>query len=233
MSLSPRHRAASTIAVLTVLGTGACASTAPHVTLAVAPDASAPYAERAAYYKRAAVDRYDGSRLTLHDGTFVYWPEDLKPAVAPDSHTGQAIDAVVAARAAVQPAKMVSTAGMVVAAGGLLALTGSMVALMGGVVATGGRSPPDGGLVFPLLYGGLGAMGVGGVVAMAPGMVFSQQYQDLADASQKVLTTYPQSLSDRVAIMPDADGRLIDLTESTPLPAEGGLGERGAALPTF
>jgi hypothetical protein len=45
-----------------------------------------------------------------------------------------------------------------------------------------------------------------------PSFVFANDYQRLADAERTVLTTYPQSLSDRVAIQPDANGRLVDLT---------------------
>jgi N-acetylmuramic acid 6-phosphate (MurNAc-6-P) etherase len=76
------------------------------------------------------------------------------------------------------------------------------------------------------------ARGLGSVIAMTPSLVFAADDQRLADAAQKVVTTYPQSLSDRVALQPDANGRLVDLAEGT----AGGLGLRGekdTSVPTL
>jgi hypothetical protein len=62
-----------------------------------------------------------------------------------------------------------------------------------------------------MLFGGLAGAAVGVAVALAPSFLFAPQFQALADAQQQVVTTYPQSLADRVAIQPDANGMLVDL----------------------
>lgn len=193
----------SVVALWAVALSGACASV-PHVTLPTAPDPSAPYAERAAYYKRAALDGYDGNRVTLHDGTFVYWPEDLKPAVSPDSHTAKAIDNVVKARSELEPAGMITTGGSIVALGGL----GAIVVGTGLMSFGAYENLPQAAV---MLFGGLAGAAVGVAVALAPSFLFAPQFQALADAQQQVLTTYAQSLADRVAIQPDANGMLVDL----------------------
>jgi hypothetical protein len=193
----------SVVALWAVALSGACASV-PHVTLPTAPDTSAPYAERAAYYKKAALDGYDGNRVTLHDGTFVYWPEDLKPAVSPDSHTAKAIDNVVKARSELEPAGMITTGGSIVALGGLGAM-----AVAAGLTSFGAYENLL--LSSVIMVGGLGGVAAGVAVALAPSVLFGPQFQALADAQQQVLTTYPQSLADRVAIQPDANGMLVDL----------------------
>jgi hypothetical protein len=221
---------ASIAALALVVMTSACATALPHVALDAAPDASAPYDQRADYYKRVALDGYDGARVTLHDGSFVYWPEDLKPAVDPTSNTAKAIADVEAARPAVDRANQIAGVGGLIAAGGLVAMTGSLLLPVGTAGATNGAN--DGiSATLPWLVGGAVATGVGSVVSLVPSILFSGDYQRLSDAAQKVLTTYPQSLSDRVAIQPDANGRLVDLAEGA-----GGLGlqgEKDAKAPTL
>lgn len=199
-------RALSLALVASSLG---CATSYPHVQLARAPTEDASYEERAAYYKAHAASAYDGQRLVLHDGTAIYWPEDLAPAVDDGSPTAKAIREAQKAREDLAPLGAVQLASAGALALGTVGMTASLVPLV--AMRDSELGTPLG---MGLLVGG-GAVMVGGAMSatLAP-MFFVEPQRRFDDAIRAVVTTYPQSLSDRVGIQPDADGRLVDVAGS-------------------
>jgi len=197
-------------AVLACLG---CA-TLPHAELTTAPDSDAPYEERAEYFQEHAPDLVNFGEtgyLLLHGGKRLYFPEDLRPAVAAESPTARAIDEHVPNREAARSIfNWVSLPSMAVATlGGI----GASVALPLALNASDGDAGQM--LTDPMLMGSSGAflvglvgMGVGGLLASEPSRVANESLIT-------ILSTYPQSLEDQVDIHVDGDGNLVD-TATTP-----------------
>lgn len=203
------------VTVVLALAAGCGANLHPHVKLDEAPTAAAPYAARADYYKRHNPDAYDGVRMVLHDGTAIYWPEDLRPAVAPTSPTAKAIDRVEDARAKLKPMEDALAVTGLVSVAGLGAMGASMLP---GLAWTMDSTNNDlmGLAALGLLVGGGAAITGAAMVATVLPVFYMEDQQRFSDAIGAVVTTYPQSLSDRVAIQPDANGRLVDLTVDAP-----------------
>lgn len=203
------------LTVVVALATGCGANLYPHVKLDEAPTAQAPYDARADYYKRHNPDSYDGVRMVLHDGTTIYWPEDLRPAVAPTSPTAKAIDRVEEARAKLKPMEDAMSVTGIVGAAGLGAMGAAMLP---GMVWTIDSTHNElmGVAALGLLVGGGAAITGAAMVATVLPAFYLEDQQRFSDAIGAVVTTYPQSLSDRVAIQPDANGRLVDLTVDAP-----------------
>ena len=189
-----------------------CATGRTHVTLADAPTKDASYEARAAYFKQHAPSSFDGTRVVLHDGTSIYWPEDLKPAVDPSSPTAKAIADAAAAREALAPGNAIGTTGSLLAAGGLVVMMGGLTVGIGEtIMRNDGTHPVGDAVMLPSVIGGTGALLAGLGVAMVPGFLYAAEQEKLDDATRRVLTTYPQSLADRLAIQPDANGILVDM----------------------
>jgi hypothetical protein len=222
------------LAALAVVTTG-CGNMYPHVKLDEAPTTQAEYALRADYYKKHAADSFDGNGMMLHDGTHIYWPEDLKPAVDPGSPTAKAIARVEEGRKALEPMENIAGISSLVAAGGLATMGASLVPMMIGAVTYDSESTTDD-LMMLMMNASLGLLGLGGVAVCGGGLVaatvpllYMEESQRFNEAIQSTLATYPQSLSDRVGIQPDANGRLVDVTTGiagdTPAPKTAGIKE--------
>lgn len=211
------HPVAAALAGL-IAALGGCA-TLPHTELPLAPDASAPYEQRAAYYRAHAPELVTFSEtgyLLLHGGTRLYFPEDLRPAVDPDSPTAQAIEQHVPAR---ETARAINDwVGMPALAVATLGGIGASVAFPLALNATDG----DFGRTFtdPLLLasGGVFVLGLGGIVAA--GLLASEPSRIAGESLVTLLRTYPQSLEDRLAIHVDGDGNLVDTAAPAAAPAE-------------
>lgn len=204
----------------------ACATTQPHTTLPEAPTKEAPFEERAKYFKAYSADSLEHDHLFLHDGTRVYWPEDLRPAIDADSPTARAIDEHMEARESVEtwtPVRWglhgVTLVGGLLALGGLVGF-GAPVALL--VVGQAQYTTP-------LLIGASAVVGIGslGLVAGLLGflvldtLLLGADFQKLGETGNRASRTYNQSLSDRLGVGTDANGIIIDLQRGgQPAPAE-------------
>ncbi len=203
----------------------ACASL-PHKTLTTAPTAEDSYEERARYYREhtpALVNFSSTGYLLLHGGTQLYYPEDLRPAVDPDSPTARAIDAHVPARESAQAfSDWVSMPSMVVALVGGLAASAAFPLALNSTNGDFGGTFTD-----PLLLGSTGVfvLGLGGIVA--GGLLTAEPSRVANESLVTIRATYPQSLEDRVRIHADGDGKLVD---TAPAPQPGGLGTREVEL---
>lgn len=192
-------------AVGSVLAAAGCA-TWPHQPLPTPPASSAPYEERAAYYKKYSPEAANFSQsgyLLLHDGTRLYWPEDLLPVVAADSPTAKAVAEHVPQR---------DTSHTIVAWVLLPSYAGTLV---GSVALAVGFSvaPADdmlGRLVSPLTLAPAAFLGLA-LVGVLVGNVLNADPARLANESLlAVVTTYPQSLEDRLLVHVNADGNIVD-----------------------
>jgi hypothetical protein len=207
--------AARVVVAGTLLASITACQSLPHTQLTTAPNLDDRYEKRAAYFKKYSPDTYDGSRVLLHDGTAIYYPEDLAPAVDPESPTASAIAKNTKLRAAIEA----KTPLVMYPAYGLVAL--GAVGMFSSLAFTGSNQD---GLFLGTMLGGTGLMVAGvawGYIGSA--VMLGDDERALNDATSAVLTTYAQSLSDRVGIQPDADGHLADTagnkdTGSAPVP---------------
>ena len=183
----------------------------PHRSLATAPTATEPYEVRAAYYKAHSPDAFADGVLRLHDGTSVYYPEDLAPAVAPASPTASAIKRYQKAEADLEPMTTMTLVSSGAMLGGLAIGSG---ALLGGTIALAGESPELGVVSLIALAASGVALTGGAVGATVAPIVYSDQLRERADAAEAAVSTFAQSLSDQTGIQPDADGHLRDLAEA-------------------
>ena len=204
-----------TLVVVTGASAGGCATAYPHTSLDTAPTTAATYDKRAAYFKRAAPNGYDEESVVLRDGTVVYHAEDLLPAVDAASTTATAIHKTTTLREELAPKE--------------LAVWGPGIGLIGvgSAVALGSLFVPV--LIAPELSKETGAptaMMIGGTVGIATVVVglgwgfigqslfLDEQERALNDANVAAITTYGQSLSERVGIVPDGNGRLVDTAKA-------------------
>jgi hypothetical protein len=214
------NRNAFLSAVVIACFTSACATPLPHKQLETAPTARDSFQERSTYYKAHVADRVEFSQtgyLQLHGGERIYWPEDLMPAVDKDSPTGKALTEHVAMR---EEAEFYNTwftsPGMFVALGGMV---GTAVGFSFAVSEVSG----DFGATFTHPYFLIpAAITVGGLAYGYTGMIFGGTPGRLANESlMTALSTYNQSLEDRLGVHSNADGQIID-TQGV-----GGLGTSG------
>lgn len=212
------------VALFAVTLSAACVTPNPHVELERAPSLDAPFDERARYYKEHALGTREYNHVFLHGGKRVYWPEDLLPAVDPGSPTALAIQDHVEARERVEEwnwlAYTISGTGYVGAAlllGGVGAMAIPLFAdqyddLGWTLVATG-------------LIGG-GAIMLGGLgLVFVHEAIIGEDSGASAEASDRAVKTYPQSLSDRLGVGVNADGVIIDFVRpgtNAPPQADGG-----------
>lgn len=214
-----------TLLVATVFPAVGCATLPPHATIPEAPTATAPYSERAAYVKKYMLDAREGDHVFLHGGDRIYYPEDLRPAVDPDSPTAKAIDEHVTSRAVLDDTAWIGLLGSYTSAAGLVLFSSSLVVLFLpidedtkklGVIGTMG--------------GGLGLLALGVGIIGVNLIVVGEDAERANEAADRAARTYPQSLLDRLGVHIDADGNIVDDTAAgglmgappTPAPAGGG-----------
>lgn len=193
-----------TILALILIAASGC-RTVPHVEIPKAPTTADPYDRRAAYYKAYSADGMSGGALLLHGGERVHWPEDLLPAVDEASPTAKAIRRVVQARERLEARSwFIGVPATIAVAGG----SGLMLASPALLFFDGVESD----VMMPTLLAGAG-IAVGGLAwGWAGEALFNAEDRTTFETGiETVLQTYPQSLSDRVAIQPSADGLLLDL----------------------
>lgn len=220
------------IVLLASLFTGcATANQRPHLEVPTAPTVDAPFEERAAYYKRYALQSREGTHLFLHGGDRVYWPEDLRPAVDEDSPTAKAIADHAEARARMEQWSWLAYGSTYTTAGGLaLVLGGLTLGLTTTVIANNDKQLRD--LGSNILLGGVT---VGGVVAgvglvgiFVNGLIVGEDDRLASEAADRAARTYPQALTDRLGVGVDANGLLFDLRvpKAREEPAPEGAGDR-------
>jgi len=208
----------------------ACATPNPHVELPAAPSRDGSYDVRAAYMKNFSADSKEHDHVFLHNGTRVYYPEDLRPAVDADSPTAKAIDEHLAARGAVESWSWAYTTSQAVAYVGTAGIIGGlgMLFLPIAVDSVDALAPIAPYEWYPALGGfavGAGLCGVAFAGIFGLNTMLSEELAATGETADRAARTYQQSLSDRVGIGVDANGLLFDLNGN----ALGGL--RGDSIP--
>lgn len=178
---------------------------AAHVDL-TAPEASASSKERLEAWERLHAIQMKETHITyvrggvtvgaeartdylqLADGRRVYHPEDLAPAVRPDSPTAAAVDAY----------------GTQSAVAGWLTIGGIVVVAGGTGVALGGIASDSDSAEAPMLIGGVVAIGVGALA-----LVVAQVFRGNAnDEKSSAFVTYNDSLLKRLDLCTHAGNRV-------------------------
>lgn len=204
----------------------------PHVSLPEAPTRDAPFEQRSAYYKAHSADTLERDHVFLHDGTRVYWPEDLGPAVDDGSPTAKAIADHVEAREVVEGFAPLGTVFTAAYAVGGLGLMGGLVVMLAAPVALlvlnqqhlAGVSSND--LTFGSLAAGGVMMGAGSVILLGAmlgqwgfsSFVVGEDVERAAESAERAARTYNQSLTDRLGVGVDANGVIFDLKQPTAAP---------------
>lgn len=177
----------------------------PRQPLPAAPTADAPYQERAAYFKQFAPEAADFTQngyLLLHDGSRLYWPEDLLPAVAPDSPTARAVAEHVQAR---------DTSNTITTWLLLPSYTGTLIGCVALAVGFSFSSGDMlGRLVSPLTLAPAGFLGLALVGVLVGNMLNADPARLANESLLAIVTTYPQSLEDRLQVHVNADGNIVD-----------------------
>lgn len=205
-------RSLSLLALVTVTLSAACVTPLPHVELERAPSLDAPFDDRARYYKEHALGSREHNHVFLHGGTRVYWPEDLLPAVDPGSPTAKAIQDHVEARERVEEWNWLSygISGVGYVGGALLlgGLGAMAIPLFADQYEDVGWTLVAGGLIGGgvIMLGGLGLVFVHEAIT-------GEDAAEAAEASDRAVKTYPQSLSDRLGVGVSADGVILDFVK--------------------
>lgn len=206
----------SSAVVLGTLFASACATPKPHVELPRAPTRDAGYEERAAYMKNFSADTRESDHVFLHNGTRVYWPEDLAPAVDEESPTAAAINEHMKARETIEGWQWGYDVSQVVAYAGAAGMLGGLGMLFFpiAVQSVDTLAPAEPYAWYPAI-GGLVAGG--SLIAVAYAGIFglntmlSEELETSGETADRAIRTYQQSLSDRVRVGVDANGILFDL----------------------
>lgn len=210
------RRLAPSLAALVVSVTLGCATVAPspHVELPRAPAADEPFDARASYLKDHALQSRESDHVFLHGGTRVYWPEDLLPAVDASSPTAKAIQEHVEARERVEAFDWINYGTNGLGFVGGAAMLGGLGAMFIPIASDDPSVEDLGwGLTLTGLVGGGALMGGALVVAMVHGFIVGEDAQAANEAADRAVRTYPQSLSDRLGVGIDANGRIVDYAE--------------------
>jgi hypothetical protein len=199
------------IALVALLALAACATPNPHANIPRAPASNGDYDARAKYYKLYSLDSREGDHLFLHNGTRVYWPEDLLPAVDDDSPAAMAIRDHVAARGRVEQYNWLGTTGAVAAGVGLIGLPFCVAPLFLSLGDPPLVSENDASTATVAALVAASALTVVGFALLGVDWAIVGHDADVAgESADRAARTYPQALSDRLGVGVDADGRIVD-----------------------
>lgn len=191
--------------VAAIACTSGCATPFPHAELPRAPTRDDGYEVRAAYFKSYVLDSREGNHLFLHGGTRVYWPEDLLPAIDDSSPSALAIREHVEARQKAEQWSWLGTTGAMTMSLGMVSLVGMLVPLAL-PIAESDKSTA----VIVIGAGSIAGLGVGLGLGIVHVLIVGDDESRASEAADRAARTYPQALSDRLAIGADADGRIVD-----------------------
>jgi hypothetical protein len=189
----------------------------PRASLPPAPSLDASFDERVAYFHEMAPATWSHSQLILRNGTVVYWPEDLAPAVDQDADAAKLIASVHDARAEVTPLSIASewliVGGAVVGAGAVVSALGYAF-----VVPQGRNIPVERDPVFLIAFSGA-AVGAGGTLtSMVLDSISEPAQRRFEDGVTASFATYGIALADRLGLRVAPDGRVIDARASATAP---------------
>ena len=200
------------LCLVAVVATG-CRTVHDHVEIPPAPT-DGGFDERGAYFKTHQLQSKEVDHLFLHGGTRVFYPEDLRPAVADASPAAKAMDEHVAARTVIDGwMPWYDTFSVVGGVGGGVMLAGTL----GFFLPVLSPELSDAGAY--VVLGGVGAGGalmigaLGGILAL--NAVLAEEITATAESADRAWRTYPQSLQDNVDVGVDANGLLFDLRRGT------------------
>lgn len=197
------------LCVVVLVALSACATAKPHTEIPPAP-VDGSFEERRSYYKEHDLNERMADHLFLHGGKRIYYPEDLRPAVADDSPTAKAIDEHLVVREKVerwQPFFWVVQGATIV--GGIAAI-GSLVGLFLGDIDPA-LDDVGGNLAVFGSIGGLSLMMASLAAILGWQLLYAEETDAFAETADRAWRTYPQSLTDNVGVGVNADGILFDL----------------------